>query len=371
MNHFFRWLLAVTCCLLATPACGQSPGAPSPRSSEKYGELVPQNLLRLIHAPEVHQELGLSAEQITRLESFFTQFDGTWFRSRILPPDKQRTLIAELETKFRHWFSKQATPEQQQRLQQLEYRSLGIRMLLRNDVARLIALEEDQRGQFAKLAEATNAALTKAQTASQSGTVPEDLKSAATAAAQAEQSALTTILTPEQQTAVGKLLGEPFDTASLERIYPMVPELIPVEHWINTQPISLKEMRGKVVVLHFYAFQCHNCHANFVHYNKWHDEFPSDQVVVLGIQTPETSSERDPTAVKAAAKEREFKFPVLIDLQSENWKAWSNTMWPTVYVIDKRGYLRFMWQGELNWQGATHDQTIHSVIEKLVAEEDA
>jgi hypothetical protein len=46
-------------------------------------------------------------------------------------------------------------------------------------------------------------------------------------------------------------------------------------------------------------------------------------------------------------------------------------MWPTVYVIDKRGYLRFWWQGELNWQGATHDQTLHKVIEKLIAEEGA
>ncbi len=365
MKNSGQWLLALTCCLLGVPASGQSPGA-----SEKYGELIPQNLLRLVHAPEVHQELGLSAEQIVRLESFFAQFDGTWFRSRVLPAEKQRSIVTELESKLRQWFAKQATEEQRQRLQQLEYRSLGIRMLLRSDVARQIGLEENQRMELAALAEATNAAVAKAQAASQSGEVPEELKTAATTAAQAEQGALNTVLTAEQQSAVGKLLGDSFDTAKLERIYPMVPELIPVEHWINTSPVSLKELRGKVVVLHFYAFQCHNCHANFVHYNKWQDEFSNDQVVVLGIQTPETSTERDPAAVKAAAKEKGFKFPVLIDLKSENWKAWSNTMWPTVYVIDKRGYLRFMWQGELNWQGATHDQTIHDVIEKLVAEED-
>ncbi len=366
MKNSPPWLLLIIVCTLVTAACGQSPTA-----TEKYGELIPQNLLRLVHAPEVHQELGLSPEQVQRLESFFEQFDGMWFRSRVLPPEKQRGVVSELEAKTRQWFAKQATVDQRERMQQLEYRSLGIRMLLRSDVAKKIGLEESQRAELATLAKTTNAAVAKAQEASQSGDVPEELKTAATEAAGAEQKALNTVLRAEQQTAVGKLLGDPFDTASLQRIYPMVPELIPVEHWINTEPLRLKELRGKVVVLHFYAFQCHNCHANFVHYNKWHDEFSSDQVVVVGIQTPETSSERDPTAVKAAAKERGFQFPVLIDLKSENWKAWSNTMWPSVYVIDKRGYLRYMWQGELNWQGATHDQTIHDVIEKLIAEEDA
>lgn len=365
MKNSTRWLLLLTCFLVAVPARGQAPAA-----KEKYAELVPHNLLRLIHAPEVHQELGLSPQQVQRLEAYFEQTDGHWFRSRILPADKQHSVVSDLEAKLRQWLAQQATADQRQRLQQLEYRSLGIRMLLRNDVADKLDLEPSQRDQLASLAEATQAAVAKAQVASQSGEVPEELKSAATSAAEAEQAALTTLLRSEQQTALAKLLGAPFDTAKLQRIYPMAPELVPVEHWINTSPLKLKELRGKVVVLHFYAFQCHNCHANFVHYNTWHDEFPSDQVVVIGIQTPETNSERDPVAVIAAAKERGFEFPVLIDLKSENWKAWSNTMWPTVYVIDKRGYLRYLWQGELNWQGATHDQTIHTIIEQLLAEAD-
>ncbi len=70
----------------------------------------------------------------------------------------------------------------------------------------------------------------------------------------------------------------------------------------------------------------------------------------------------------AAAKKDGFKFPVLIDLKHENWNAWSNTMWPTVYVIDKRGYIRFWWQGELNWKGATTDKTIEKVVDRLLME---
>lgn len=332
-------------------------------------ELVPQNLLRLVHAPEVQRELGFSPEQVNGLEEFFEHVDGTWFRSRVLAVDKQRLIMAELETKLHAWLSQHASTEQRERLQQLEYRSLGIRMLLRNDAAKQIGLDAAQRAVFNKLARATQDALAAAQVAAQKGEIPETLQSAAMEATQAEQAALKTQLRPEQQQKITKLLGAPFDTSTLERIYPMAPELMPVEHWLNSKPLQLKELRGKVVLIHFYAFQCHNCHANFKHYNKWQEEFGGEDVVVMGIQTPETSTERDPQAVTAAAKERGFQFPVLIDLESANWKAWSNTMWPTIYVIDKQGYIRYLWQGELNWQGATHDKTVHDLLIKLVQED--
>ncbi len=360
------------CFIVAWLALAASAFAETPiDSAAKTGatnELVPQNLLRLVHAPEVQRELGFSPEQIDSLEKFFEQVDGTWFRSRVLAVDKQMSIMAELETKLRSWLSKQASSEQRERLQQLEYRSLGIRMLLRNDAAEQIGLDATQRGGFNKLAQATQDALAAAQAASQRGEIPEKLQTAAVDAAQAEQAALKTKLRPEQLQTITKLLGAEFDTSALERIYPMAPELMPVEHWLNSPPLRLKELRGKVVLIHFYAFQCHNCHANFEHYNKWQKEFGGDEVVVIGIQTPETSTERNPQSVTAAAKERGFEFPVVIDLESANWQAWSNTMWPTIYVIDKQGYIRYWWQGELNWEGATHDKTVHDMLVKLVHE---
>lgn len=360
--------LSIIWLALAAMAHGQTSTSTLPAG--QASELVPQNLLRLVHAPEVHRELGLSAEQVSSLENFFEEVDGTWFRARVLPADKQLLIVAELELQLRNWLAQHASTKQRERLQQLEYRSLGVRMLLRSDTALQIGLDEAQRAAFIKLAQATQDALAAAQLAGARGEIPQDIKTAAVKAAEAEQAAPTSLLRPEQLQKIGGLLGEPFETATLKRIYPMAPELLPVKHWLNSPPLQLKELRGKVVLVHFYAFQCHNCHANFKHYNKWHDEFGGDQVVVIGIQTPETSSERDPQAVTAAARERGFQFPVLIDLESANWNAWSNTMWPTVYVIDKQGYIRYVWQGELNWEGATHDQTIHDLLIKL-ANEDA
>lgn len=360
-SHWLAGMLLV----LVTASFSQAAG---PSEAQRQA-LVPQQLLGLVHAPEVHQELGLSAKQSSQLESLFTRIDGEWFRARNLPQDKQYSTIQRLENQVKQWFRANATPEQSERLQQLEYRALGMRMLMRPELSQSLDLSDSQLASLVGLATAVNDANQKLRQATMRNAATSEQKDAVFKATQAEQQALQTVVKPEQIQKLGQILGQPFDTTQLKRIYPMAPELEPVQHWINSQPLSLKDLRGKVVVLHFYAFQCHNCHANFGHYKNWHSKYGKDQVVVLGIQTPETSRERDPTDVRKAAKERGLEFPIMVDLESKNWKAWSNTMWPTVYVIDKQGYIRQWWQGELNWQGATGDQKIEGIINELLLED--
>jgi len=72
--------------------------------------------------------------------------------------------------------------------------------------------------------------------------------------------------------------------------------------------------------------------------------------------------------VKTKADSAECEFPVLIDGTKANWNAWGNSMWPSVYLVDKRGYLRHFWPGELKWRGATGDQWMRERIEELLAE---
>lgn len=331
-------------------------------------EFVPQNLLGLVHAPEVQRELGLDAQQAERLEGLFAAIDGEWFRARITKQEEQFATIDKLEQRLRAWFAQNTTAKQQDRLNQLELQSLGMRMLLRSDVGDKLGLSSSQKNELLQLAKGVNSAAAALQKATMSNSVTEAQTKAVADASQAESNALKTVIKSEQLQTLSSLVGKPFNTMQLKRIYPMAPEFVQVQEWINSEPISLKELRGKVVLVHFYAFQCHNCHANFGHYTKWHEEFSKDEVVVIGIQTPETSRERDPTAVREAAKEKGMEYPVMIDLESKNWATWANTMWPTVYVIDKNGYLRHWWQGELNWQGATGDETIHELIVSLVAE---
>ncbi|MCU0707708.1 MAG: redoxin domain-containing protein [Pirellula sp.] len=328
-------------------------GQRSPVVSQEYRSLVPHRLLALLHAPQVHEELGLSSNQVRELEAWFQKVDGPWFRSRILPPEKQLPEMDRLESETRDWMQVHFDSKQILRLTQLEWQSLGPRMLLRNDFARELNVTTDQQRQLAEIAKETD-------TAPKNGQQPQTT--------QRENQSVQSILKDEQRRRFASVVGATFDTQKLQRIYPMAPELVPTSTWFNSKPLTLESLRGKVVLVHFYAFQCHNCQANFNIYRRWHEKLQEKGVVVLGIQTPETPAERDPKAVCKAATDEKLNFPILIDLESKNWDAWGNTMWPTVYVVDKQGYIRHWWQGELNWQGATGDQTIEKVVDIALAE---
>ncbi len=351
--------------LLAVPVVAASR---NPTDLGQYEQLIPRHLLSLVHAPEVHQELKLSDKQVADLEALFSQIDSRWFAARILPPEQRSAIVTELEGRVWDWFDKHTTPAQQQRLQQLDYYSQAGRMLLRPDLAKQLDLQESQQASFAELARNVQTAEQKLQNTLYGDPEIPALQAELKKAIEAEREGLTEHLTPTQQEQLSQILGEAFDTTRLKRIYPMAPEFVEVQDWINSKPLKLSELRGKVVLIHFYAFQCHNCHANFEIYKRWHQELTDKGVVVVGIQTPETSLERDPQAVKAAAQDQGLQFPILVDLQSENWKAWGNTMWPTVYVVDKDGYIRHWWQGELNWQGATSDKVIEDLVANLLGD---
>ena len=353
---------------LALLLVGLAPGVAVAEATDA-AKLLPQRLLQLVHTPEVQAELELTPGKQASLERLLTEVDAVWLPSRNLAPDEMRATVAGLEESVRRWAVENLSKQQTRRLHQLECQAQGARAMLREAMGKRLELTPMQLEGFLTRAQATEAIQEELRQPQQSGSPVEEIQKRLTETAEAEQAALTEALTPQQHEAMWKLLGEPFETAKLTRIYPLAPEIVPVDDWINSKPLTLKSLRGKVVLVHFYAFQCHNCHANFAIYQRWHDELAEKGVVLVGVQTPETSNERDPQLVKAAANERGLKFPILVDLDSKNWAAWGNTMWPTVYVVDKNGYIRAWWIGELNWQGATGDKAIEEMVEVALAEE--
>jgi peroxiredoxin len=112
-----------------------------------------------------------------------------------------------------------------------------------------------------------------------------------------------------------------------------------------------------------------NCQRNYPWYRGWYDKFESRGLTIIGIHTPETEAERDGERLRKRIAEAEFEFPVIIDNDKTNWDAWGNSMWPSVYLIDKQGNVRYWWYGELNWQGAKGQELMGSRIEQLLAED--
>lgn len=327
--------------------------------------LVTPTLLSLFHTPEVLSELSISAAQFEELRPALQEIDGPWWRARIRSAPEQRKITADLEVRLLDLLRTKFGEATVTRLRQLELLGQGSRGLIRPEVVQFVGLTEAQVDELKQAFQTTDELAAKAQTAS--GPEASDVQAELQEAKAQELKLARETLTTEQQRKLSIVIGKPFDASRVQRIYPLAPELIDSGAWVGPAA-TLKQHRGKVVLLHFYAFQCHNCIANYHIYNRWHEEFKDQGVVVIGIQTPETASERDFSKVTRAAQKDGFKFPVLVDLKSENWKAWSNTMWPTVYVIDKQGFVRMWWQGELNWKGATGDQRIEELVKILLKE---
>lgn len=146
------------------------------------------------------------------------------------------------------------------------------------------------------------------------------------------------------------------------------PEFSKVTTWINSGPLSMAKLRGKVVVVHFWTHGCYNCVNNYVHYREWVKRYEGKDVVIVGIHTPETPGEREVARIEAQAKKNGLTFPIAVDNDGANWQAWKNSYWPSVYVVDKKGRVRQGWEGELNYKGQTGEQTIRGVIDALLKE---
>jgi len=343
-------------------------GANTEAAANAEGDvIIPLNLLKLIHTQEVQRELGLEHDQ--RLRSILVELDRVWWPSRILPEAEQQKTNRDLEARLLIALEPLLPKTALDRLREIEIQSQGTRSLARPEIAAAVGLSEQHLSKIKKVFRETDA-ISRELSGKPGG--DRDLERQLQSAQAEEQRVISGLLTDQHRQNISRLVGTPFDTMALKRIYPLAPELVDSGQWAGAGAggTSLEAERGKVVLVHFYAFQCHNCVANFGHYNRWHESLAKKGVTVIGIQTPETRAESDPMLVKRAATERGFEFPVLIDLQHANWNAWGNTMWPTVYVVDKSGYIRFWWQGELNWQGATVDKTIEKLVDELLAEQD-
>ncbi len=184
----------------------------------------------------------------------------------------------------------------------------------------------------------------------------------------AQQREILAKLSERQKKQWVDLLGRRIDLAALGRVTFEAPDLTEEPDWINSSPLTSDQLRGKVVALHFYAFGCINCKRNFPWYKEWHEAFHNRGLVVLGIQTPETERERVAENVRKAAQENELKFPIVHDAEKHNWNAWGNSMWPSTYLIDKKGRVRYWWYGELDWKGAGGQNLMRARIEELLAE---
>ena len=141
------------------------------------------------------------------------------------------------------------------------------------------------------------------------------------------------------------------------------PEVSGITAWINTEPLSLASLRGKVVLVHFWTFGCINCIHVQPYVKAWYERYADAGFVVLGVHTPELSFERDIANVRKAVADAGVRFPVAFDPSYATWQAYGNHYWPAFYFVDRAGRIRHVHFGEGDYEGS------EQVIRQLLAEE--
>jgi len=323
---------------------------------------------RLLHEPAIERELKLSPAQSRQFRTLLDGLDARFFPLRNQPHDEGSRQAAAILEQAATSLESLLTTAQRRRFAEIQVRLQGTGALLQDGMSTRLNCAAKQREQLARVVSETLAATRELEARAGTGEPREPLDRQYADLKRAELQAVAEILSPAQQSVWRKALGRDFDLTRLGRPVYKPPEIIDSGEWLNSKPLTLESLSGSVVVVHFYAFGCINCIRNYPTYLAWHRRFRERNVVILGIHTPETTAEEDTAAVRTNAAGAAFEFPVLIDSAKANWNAWGNSMWPSVYLIDTRGYLRYFWPGELTWGGATADEWMGARIEELLAE---
>lgn len=166
--------------------------------------------------------------------------------------------------------------------------------------------------------------------------------------------------------------ASPAEPQSLEPVLPIIkislpdlgvaPELTN-DTWLNVDaPLRLTDLRGKVVALEMWTFGCYNCQNVLPSLKEWHSKYSDDGLVIIGNHYPEFSYEADLGNLKAAVIDNDIQYAVAQDNNGNTWRAYNNLYWPTLYLIDKQGHIRYIHIGE-----GRYEET-EAAIQTLLAE---
>lgn len=143
------------------------------------------------------------------------------------------------------------------------------------------------------------------------------------------------------------------------------PDFTGTKQWFNTpdeRPLSLRELRGRVVLVDFWTYTCINCIRTLPYLKAWDERYRDSGLTIVGVHTPEFPFEREAGNVAAAIEQNGLRYPVAQDNDYATWNAYANQYWPAKYLIDARGRVRYVHFGE-----GEYEET-EAAIRELLAE---
>src|SRR6201996_5526576 len=140
------------------------------------------------------------------------------------------------------------------------------------------------------------------------------------------------------------------------------PDLSGATAWINSPPLNLAALRGKVVLVDFWTYSCINCLRTLPYVKAWNEKYKDHGLVIIGVHTPEFPFEKDEANVRKAVKDLGVTYPVPMDNSYKIWRSFNNEYWPAHYFIDATGKIRFHHFGEGGYEES--ENWIRSLLEE-------
>ncbi len=168
--------------------------------------------------------------------------------------------------------------------------------------------------------------------------------------------ALTPTQTPVAPTSAPRVVSASLPDAGL------APDFTGITRWLDSPALRLADLRGKVVLVNFWTFECINCIHTLPSVTAWYARYHTQGLVVVGVHTPEFQFEHDTANVQQAMRQYGIAYPVAQDNNYATWNAYRNEYWPAEYLIDKQGHVRYTHFGE-----GSYDVT-ERAIQELLAE---
>jgi cytochrome c biogenesis protein CcdA/thiol-disulfide isomerase/thioredoxin len=147
--------------------------------------------------------------------------------------------------------------------------------------------------------------------------------------------------------------------------YGPAPDFAGIDEWINSKPLTMASLRGKVVLVDFWTYSCINCLRTLPHLEAWDRMYRKDGLVIVGVHTPEFAFEHVPSNVRSATKRLGVRYPVALDNEYGTWNAYGNQYWPAEYLIDRNGHVRHAHFGEGEYN--VTEENIRSLLGEKIA----
>ncbi len=167
-------------------------------------------------------------------------------------------------------------------------------------------------------------------------------------------------------TGLTKVLLAPFgSSAEYETSESVTAPELSTGDWINSEPLKLNDLRGRVVLVEFWTFGCINCRNTLPFVKSWDDRYREKGLTVIGVHSPEFDEERNVEHLRREVSSLGIRYPVVTDNDYKTWNAYKVEAWPTLFLLDKQRRIRWMHVGEGKYEETERQ------IQKLLAEKES